>query len=101
MAYSILVLNTGSTSTKLAVYLDQEKILQKEYSHSREFLKDYPLMADQLPMRHKLAEDFIVHDASPYGPFSAIVARGGILCQKSCIWISLPHKTYKCTQLTD
>ena len=80
MAYSILVLNTGSTSTKLAVYLDQEKILQKEYSHSREFLKDYPLMADQLPMRHKLAEDFIVHDASPYGPFSAIVARGGILC---------------------
>ena len=23
------------------------------------------------------------------------------IAKKSCIWIYLPHKTYKCTQLTD
>ena len=80
MTYSILVLNTGSTSTKLAVYLDQEKALQKEYIHSREFLKDYPLMADQLPMRQQLAHDFVAEEAAQYAPFDAIVARGGILC---------------------
>lgn len=80
MTYSILVLNTGSTSTKLAVYQNQRKVLQKDYNHSREFLKDYPSMADQLPMRQQLAIDFVEQEAAAYAPFDAVVARGGILC---------------------
>lgn len=80
MAHTILVLNTGSTSTKLAVYLDTKLVEKKEYTHSREFLHNYPYMSDQLPMRQQLAEEFVETVAAPYAPFSAIVARGGILC---------------------
>lgn len=79
MAYSILVLNTGSTSTKLAVYRDQVRVLQKEYPHSRESLKAYHSMAEQLPMRQQIAHDFVAQDAAEFAPFDAIVARGGLL----------------------
>ncbi len=77
--FMILVLNTGSTSTKLAIYKDKEKMLGKEFAHTPEDMKRYPYMSDQLPMRQKLVEDFIKEHES-YGPFDAIVSRGGILC---------------------
>lgn len=80
MTKSILVLNTGSTSTKMAVYLDETCALQREYEHTKQFLEKYPYMSDQLPMRQELAERFTAEDASLYAPFDAIVARGGILC---------------------
>ena len=79
MAYRIMVLNTGSTSTKMAVYFDGKKVTQKEFEHTKEFLEKYPYMADQLPMRQQLADNFMNEAAAEYGAFDAIVARGGIL----------------------
>lgn len=79
MAYKILVLNTGSTSTKLAVYLDREKLCGQEFEHTRPFLEKYPYMSDQLPMRQALADEFTQRAIDKYGAFDAIVARGGIL----------------------
>lgn len=79
MAYKILVLNTGSTSTKMAVYIDEKRALDREFTHSKEFLEKYRYMADQLPMRRELAEKFTNEMEDKYGAFDAIVARGGIL----------------------
>ncbi|MDO5115060.1 MAG: butyrate kinase [Synergistaceae bacterium] len=79
MTYKIMVLNTGSTSTKMAVYFDDKKVLQKEFEHTKEFLEKYPYMSDQLPMRQELADEFTREASEEYGGFDAIVARGGIL----------------------
>ena len=79
MTYKIMVLNTGSTSTKMAVYFDDKKVVQREFEHTKEFLERYPYMADQLPMRQELADDFMREAVTEYGAFDAIVARGGIL----------------------
>ncbi|MDR0433566.1 MAG: butyrate kinase, partial [Gracilibacteraceae bacterium] len=79
MKNTILVLNTGSTSTKLAVYSGLTKEIQAEYVHDKQFLSAYPYVADQLPMRRALAEEFTGAKAAPFAPFAAIVARGGIL----------------------
>lgn len=79
LAFNILVLNTGSTSSKLALYKDGEKLLQQEFEHSREFLKKYSYMSDQLPMRQKLAEEFTQTAVERFGKIDAVVARGGIL----------------------
>ena len=75
MAYKIMVLNTGSTSTKMAVYFDDKKVTKKEFEHTKEFLEKYPYMSDQLPMRQELADDFMKESAEEYGRFDAIVAR--------------------------
>lgn len=79
MTYKILVLNTGSTSTKMALYEDTEKVLGMEEEHTKEFLSQYPYMADQLPMRRDIADGFIRDASGRFGKFDAIVARGGIL----------------------
>lgn len=79
MAYKILVLNTGSTSTKMAVYIDRQSVLNKEFEHTKAFLEKYPYMSDQLPMRQDLADGFTKDAVEKYGVFDAIVARGGIL----------------------
>lgn len=79
MSYRIIVLNTGSTSTKMAVYADSDKVMSREFEHTKEFLEKYPYMSDQLPMRQELADGFVKEAGEKYGPFDAIVARGGIL----------------------
>lgn len=79
MNCKILVLNTGSTSTKLAVYIDRERALDREFIHTKEFLEKYRYMADQLPMRQELADGFTREATEQFGAFDAIVARGGIL----------------------
>lgn len=79
MPKSILVLNTGSTSTKIAVYLDKELAVQKEYKITEEELKQHPFMADQLPLRTATLREFVRTEATEYLPFQAIVARGGML----------------------
>ena len=79
MSYKILVLNTGSTSTKMAVYIDKECVCGKEFEHTKIFLEKYPYMSDQLPMRQDLADNFTKEAIEKYGNFDAIVARGGIL----------------------
>lgn len=79
MPKNILVIKTGSTSTKLAVYQDKELVVQREYKHGKEELDQFPFMADQVPMRLDVLHQFIAEETVDLQPFDAIVARGGIL----------------------
>ncbi len=79
MSKNILVLNTGSTSTKIAIYRDREQRVLEEYRHSKEELDCFAFMGDQAPMRAACLHDFIQTKSEGYQPFTAIVARGGLL----------------------
>lgn len=79
MANKILVLNTGSTSTKLAVYFGDKKEIQQEYSHSEETLRQFTRVVEQLPIRREIAYTFVDTIASACAPFDAVVALGGFL----------------------
>ena len=78
MVHSIFVINTGSTSTKFAVYADEKAVLSEKLEHSPEDLAPYPHMGDQLDFRTILAENFAARAIEIY-PFDTIVARGGML----------------------
>ncbi len=77
MDYRILVINPGSTSTKLAVFEGERPLLQKTVRHSREELAPYGSIMAQAPYRlHCVMEalaDFDLH------ALDAICARGGML----------------------
>ncbi len=79
MAKKILVLNTGSTSTKVALYLDTLPAREAEYRHPGEELAGFASMADQIPMRTEHMRAFIAGLPAESRPFDAIVARGGML----------------------
>jgi butyrate kinase len=75
----ILVINPGSTSTKIAVYDGEKPLLEKTMRHSSEEVKDFKKIVDQFNFRSEIIlkeleqNDYKLHD------FSAISARGGLL----------------------
>ncbi len=76
--YRILVVNPGSTSTKFAVYHDEENVFEKTLRHSGEELKDFPTVASQYEFR----KDTILNSLKENNvelKFDIIVGRGGIL----------------------
>ncbi len=73
----ILVINTGSTSTKVAIFEDEKKICEINLDHPSEELKTFDSPLDQCDMRNKAVQAFL--DEVGFSPldFSAVAARGG------------------------
>lgn len=75
----ILVINPGSTSTKLALFVADRLEWKESISHSAEELSQYAGINDQLDFRRGLVERALgTHNESLSG-LSAIVSRGGAL----------------------
>ncbi len=74
----ILVINPGSTSTKIAVYNDEKEILVNTIRHSMEELAKYPRIIDQFEFRKELVLKTLEENNIPF-QFDAIVGRGGLL----------------------
>src|SRR5690554_7912997 len=53
----ILVINPGSTSTKIAVYEEEKPLLLKTLRHSDEELKDYSAVVNQYSFRKQVILD--------------------------------------------
>ena len=79
MAYKILAVNPGSTSTKVAVYLDREQQWVESISHTQEELKPYPNIYSQLDFRADLVRKCIEAHGDKAEDFDAAVGRGGLI----------------------
>ena len=75
----ILVINPGSTSTKIAMYSGETQLWQENIEHSGEDLAPYKLVYDQLSMRLKLVQDTILQKGDKLEELQAVAARGGLL----------------------
>lgn len=75
----ILAINPGSTSTKIAVYHNDNPIFVKNIKHSREELDQYSTVADQLPFRKQLIIDELNNAEISDHHVRAIVGRGGLV----------------------
>ncbi|MCK5796569.1 MAG: butyrate kinase [Deltaproteobacteria bacterium] len=75
----ILVINPGSTSTKIALFEDEREVARETLSHTAEELSAFEGVADQLEMRTASVLGFL--EAQGMGPdaLSAVVGRGGLL----------------------
>ncbi len=75
----ILVINPGSTSTKLAVFEDYELIQEETIRHSVEELSVSETLYDQRHFREKLIRGFLSSLGLDISSFDAIIGRGGLL----------------------
>ena len=75
--YKIFVINPGSTSTKIALFENEEKILEMSVSHDADELLRYPTTNDQLPYRKKVILDFLREKHINISDADAFVGRGG------------------------
>ena len=77
--FKILAINPGSTSTKLAIFQNENKIIEKNLFHSAEDLKEFTKVADQFDFRKNLVFDYLQSENLNVSEFDAIVGRGGLL----------------------
>lgn len=75
----ILVINPGSTSTKVSLFEGEQERHSQTVSHSSESLSRFASLAEQAPFRRKAIDEFLTeHDVDPR-TLAAVVARGGLL----------------------
>ena len=75
----ILVINPGSTSTKIAVYQDEQQILLEVIRHSAEEIGRYEKIADQYEFRKDLIISKVQEKGIETNDFDAIIGRGGMV----------------------
>jgi len=88
MANTILVINPGSTSTKIGMYRDDEEVFTSTVSHSSVDLAAFPTLTDQLEYREKAIMDTLEAHVVDLKALSCVVARGGLVRP-------IPHGTYR------
>jgi butyrate kinase len=77
--YRILVINPGSTSTKVAVYEDETLLASETLRHSAAELASFPHIADQYAFRQDAVLDFLRRQQIDPRSLSAVVGRGGLM----------------------
>jgi butyrate kinase len=86
----VLVINPGSTSTKVAIFKDSENVLQKNLSHASEELGKFEKIADQFEYRKDIILEWMKSEDYETSQLKAVVGRGGLLKP-------MPSGTYKVT----
>ena len=77
MKTKLLVINPGSTSTKVSYFEDEKNIFTESIFHDAPVLLQYPTTNDQMPMRKQVLLDFLrSHDMTP-ADIDVFVGRGG------------------------
>lgn len=79
MKHQILVINPGSTSTRIAVYRDQDLVFKETIEHLKSDLDRFYHIADQLELRKCIVLKIISERGFNLNRLSAVVGRGGIL----------------------
>ncbi len=77
--YKILVINPGSTSTKIAVFSNSNNIMQTTIRHGAEVLSQYSSIAEQLSFRTSLIKEALRDNNIDLSCLDAVVGRGGLL----------------------
>jgi butyrate kinase len=75
----VLVINPGSTSTKVAVYDGYEKITKTTIDHDVPSFLSLETSNDQIPLRLDMIESFLETEHIALSSIDAIISRGGIL----------------------
>jgi len=88
LAFKILVVNPGSTTTKLSIFEDQVPVATETVSHDAATIAQFASLMDQLPMRLAIVKEFLVRHSLAVRDLAAIACRGGLLRP-------LPSGTYR------
>ena len=75
----ILVINTGSTSTKIGFYDAGEKLFEQNLTHSAEEVARYASVMDQTPMRREAITKFLTDSGIALESIDVAMARGGLI----------------------
>lgn len=73
----ILVINPGSTSTKIAVFEDRKELYRKNLEHDSAHLAQFKSNQDQLGFRTEVVQEAVEAAGYDLDSFAAVCSRGG------------------------
>ena len=88
MKENILVINPGSTSTKIAIFDGDKEVFSKTLRHDASELQKLGTIADQKDYRRQIVSDALRENGFQLTDFAAIACRGGLVRQ-------MPGGTYR------
>jgi butyrate kinase len=77
--YKLLIINPGSTSTKLAVYEDEKLLIQETIEHKANEMVNFENIPDQIPFRMQVIHDFLQKNDIHKKELSVVMGRGGLV----------------------
>lgn len=89
--FKVLIINPGSTSTKLAIYNNEEAAVEINVEHDSAKLREFDRIADQFEFRKEVILQTLASKEVGLNELDAVAARGGLLKP-------LPGGTYKVTE---
>lgn len=93
----ILVINPGSTSTKISVYEDEQEIFLEDIFHDAPELLKYPHVNDQLHFRKEVIDQILSRHNLKVKDIDAIVGRGGSAYPQKSGVIKIDERLYQDT----
>ena len=79
MAITTLIINPGSTSTKIGVLCDEKEVLVETLRHTSEEIGSYKSIYEQKDFRKKVILDVLKEKKVNMKEINAVVGRGGML----------------------
>lgn len=79
MAIKSLIINPGSTSTKIGVFEDETLLFEETLRHPTEEIAQYASIIDQKDFRKNIITAFLAEKNCDIKSFDVIVGRGGLL----------------------
>lgn len=77
--FRLLIINPGSTSTKIAIFDNEKPVLEQTLRHSNEELAPYASVIDQFEFRKNVILETLNTNGINISKLSAVVGRGGLL----------------------
>lgn len=74
-----LIINPGSTSTKIGVFEDETLVFDETLRHSTEEIAQYATIVDQKDFRKDIIVNFLKEKGVELSSFNVVVGRGGML----------------------
>ncbi len=100
----LLIINPGSTSTKIAVYEDEHPVFVESISHSPDEIGNFKAITDQYEFRKGVIFGTLDQKGIPVNTFTGVIARGGMLppieagayeINEDMVWMLLNKPVYQ------
>ena len=92
--YRLLVINPGSTSTKVSLFENETCLFEKSLFHDSSVLLAFPHVNDQVPFRKGVILDMLSSEGISPQSIDAFVGRGGSACTQPGGITAIDQKLY-------
>ncbi len=96
--YKLLIINPGSTSTKISLFANERELFEKSRFHDAPVLLRFPHVNGQVPFRYQLILEMLAEEKVDPSEIDVFVGRGGSACTQPSGVTLIDRKLYEDTE---